>query len=119
MKNKVLSHYGYKDNAQTYGFWPINEETLERLRKLPDALDPKEKFRVTFDYDPEFGTALLQVDAKPSYETLVHKDPPRADKHDTDGLMQEYAAHIREERHHRECAHWVLMDILRNLIGAE
>ena len=46
-----------------------------------------------------------------------HKDPPRADKHDTQGLLREYMAHMREVHHHQECAYFVLLDILHELMN--
>lgn len=45
-----------------------------------------------------------------------HKDPPRADKHDTQGLLREYMAHMREVMHHQDCAYFVLLNLLDELI---
>lgn len=45
-----------------------------------------------------------------------HKDPPRADKHDTQGLLREYMAHMHEVLHHQECAYFVLLNLLDELI---
>lgn len=45
-----------------------------------------------------------------------HKDPPRADKHDTQGLLREYMAHMHEAMHHQECAYFVLLNLLDELI---
>jgi hypothetical protein len=58
---EVEKHYGYTESAHASAYWEINENTLERLKLLPEALDPKKKIRVTFDYDPDFPRALIQV----------------------------------------------------------
>lgn len=58
---EIATHYGYSELALSRGCWPIDETTLARLKSLPDVLKPEKKFRVTFDYDPEYGFALLQV----------------------------------------------------------
>lgn len=45
-----------------------------------------------------------------------HKDPPRADRHDMQGLLREYMAHMHEVMHHQECAYFVLLNLLDELI---
>ena len=62
--------------------------------------------------DPQ---ATTERDRRPVVER--HKDPPRADRHDMQGLLKEYMAHMQEARHHQECAYFVLLDILCGLIG--
>lgn len=59
---EVIEHYGYKTAAGKSACWKIDRETLNQLSKLPEVLDPKKKFRVTFDYDPEFPRALIQIE---------------------------------------------------------
>lgn len=57
----IAEHYGYTETANTTGCWQIDETTLERLKTLPEVLDPKRKIRITFDYDPDFPRALIQI----------------------------------------------------------
>ena len=60
----VAKHFGYESIPEACGCWDVNETTLDRLRALPDVLNAickNEKIRVTFDYDPDFPKALLQV----------------------------------------------------------
>mgnify|MGYP006956372619 CR=1 FL=1 len=59
--------------------------------------------------------ATTERDLRPV--TGRHKDPPRADKRDMQGLLKEYMAHMREARHHQECAYFIMLDILCGLIG--
>ena len=65
------------------------------------------------------GVAAFQS-TPPTREATVerdgHKDPPRADRHDTQGLLKEYMAHMHEAMHHQECAYFVLLEILDELI---
>lgn len=60
-RQSVAEHYGYSTVANKLGCWKIETGALDRLAFLPEVLDPKKKFRVTFDYDPEFPRALLQI----------------------------------------------------------
>ena len=57
----VAAHYGYKSLSSKRGMWPIAPGVLDRLSRLPEVLDEKKKFRVIFDYDPEFQRALIQI----------------------------------------------------------
>ena len=59
--NTIAAHYGYTSTANATGCWPIDQGTLERLKTLAEVLDPKKKIKVTFDYDPDFPSASLQV----------------------------------------------------------
>lgn len=67
-REKVLEHYGYKDTQEPHvamGFW-AKETVPERIGKLSDALketlDFKKKFRVIFEYDPDFPRAYLRIE---------------------------------------------------------
>lgn len=66
---KVLGHYGYDASAARsgsvmLGFWQ-NDEVMKKLALLPELLEKHRssngKVRITFDYDPEFPRALVQV----------------------------------------------------------
>lgn len=60
---KVLSHYGYTDCPSMFrGIWENNGTVLDRLKRLPEVLDPTQKIRIAFEYDPDFPRALLMVD---------------------------------------------------------
>lgn len=59
---KVFEHYGYVNNPNMFkGFWENNGTVLEKLKRLPDILDPTQKIRIVFEYDPDFPRALLFV----------------------------------------------------------
>jgi len=62
--DNILKHYGYSMAAPTIGRWPI-DTALDRLIGLPEALRQmdagKQKIRITFDCDPDFPEALLQI----------------------------------------------------------
>ena len=67
---RALEHYGHDlDELETrdpqIGTWPI-EKAMERLKSLPDFMDfvdDTKKVRITFEYDPDYPTALLLVEA--------------------------------------------------------
>lgn len=67
---QALMHYGHDlDELETkdpeIGTWP-KEKAMERLKSLPDFMDfvdDTKKVRITFEYDPDYPTALLLVEA--------------------------------------------------------
>lgn len=68
---QALMHYGHDlDELETkdpeIGTWP-KEKAMERLKSLPDFMDfvdDAKKVRITFEYDPDYPTALLLVEAR-------------------------------------------------------
>lgn len=68
---QALMHYGHDlDELETrdheIGTWP-KESAIERLKSLPDFMDfvdDTKKVRITFEYDPDYPTALLLVEAR-------------------------------------------------------
>lgn len=68
---QALMHYGHDlDELETkdpeIGTWP-KEKAMERLKSLPDFMDfvdDTKKVRITFEYDPDYPTALLLVEAR-------------------------------------------------------
>lgn len=67
---QALMHYGHDlDELETkdyeIGTWP-KESAIERLKSLPGFMgfvDDTKKVRITFEYDPDYPTALLLVEA--------------------------------------------------------
>lgn len=58
----VLEHYGREMDVHAMrGFWKNDDSVLENLKKIPELLDAKEKIRITFDYDPDYPRALIQI----------------------------------------------------------
>lgn len=66
-----MEHYGHDPKSLdrpgvTVGFWP-REKAMERLKSLPNFMnfvDDTKKVRITFEYDPDYPTALLLVEAE-------------------------------------------------------
>ena len=80
---------------------------------------PTREATVERDLRPVAGGHKISIPAPREGATVErdgHKDPPRADRHDTQGLLKEYMAHMREVMHHQECAYFVLLDLLDELI---
>lgn len=71
MTKRALEHYGHDlDELETkdpeIGTWP-KEKAMERLKSLPDFMDfvdDTKNVRITFEYDPDYPTALLLVEAE-------------------------------------------------------
>ena len=61
LAKEVAEHYGYAEISTFRGMWPIEPGVLEKIKKLPEVLNEKEKFRIVIDYDPEFTRALVQI----------------------------------------------------------
>lgn len=68
---RALEHYGHdlselETRDPEIGTWP-KEKAMEQLKSLPsfmDFVDDTKKVRITFEYDPDYPTALLLVEAK-------------------------------------------------------
>lgn len=66
-KSETLRHYGYGESstAPSCGIWRNDEGVLDRLGELPQVLRlygaEKNKIRVVFDYDPDYGKSVLQI----------------------------------------------------------
>lgn len=87
---EILAHYGYEgegygviEEGTCVGIFPkdgnsIFPPAIERLRNLPEILQGdycgEKKLRVTFDYDPEFPYAVLQISGLYSDEWIERID---------------------------------------------
>lgn len=64
---QVMRHFGYdaRDRAGWRGNWPNDGTAIDRLEALPEVLRKfykgNTRLRVTFDLDPDFQRALLQI----------------------------------------------------------
>ena len=67
----AMEHYGHdlselETRDPQIGTWP-KEKAMERIKSLPDFMgfvDDTKKVRITFEYDPDYPTALFLVEAK-------------------------------------------------------
>ena len=57
----IAEHFGYAALANKHGCWKVQPGVFDRIRSLPEVLDPHKKIRVIFDYDPDFSRALIQI----------------------------------------------------------
>lgn len=68
-RDETFKHFGYENvHAPKHGTgcWANDGETIPRnIQELPEALElivePNEKVRIIFDYDPNFPRALFQI----------------------------------------------------------
>lgn len=65
-RKQILEHFGYTESdvrqeGLWVGLWKVEDGILDKLRKLPDVLDEKQKVRIIFDYDPNFPRAVIRV----------------------------------------------------------
>ena len=75
----ALKHFGYENvHAPKHGTgcWANDGETIPRnIQELPEALElivePNEKVRLIFDYDPNFPRALFQCVRWPADEKQI------------------------------------------------
>lgn len=62
----ALQHYGYDAERKSgvfYGFWD-REIALQNLIMIPESMKKiglDKKYRIVFDYDPDYPKALLQL----------------------------------------------------------
>lgn len=66
IREHTLEHFGYTESdvrqeGLWVGLWKVEDGILDKLRKLPDVLDEKQKVRIVFDYDPNFPRAVIRV----------------------------------------------------------
>lgn len=84
---RALEHYGHdlselETRDPEIGTWP-KESAMERLKSLPDFMDfvdDTKKVRITFEYDPDYPTALFlaEVEMKP-VQWVPYKSEGEAD----------------------------------------
>ena len=61
------AHYGYDVSAlkDWHSCWPNAPEQIERLAGLPEFIKmsglENQRFRITFDYDPDYPNMLLRA----------------------------------------------------------
>lgn len=78
-RDETFKHFGYKnEHAPKHGTgcWANDGETIPRnIQELPEALElivePNEKVRIIFDYDPNFPRALFQCVRWPADEKQI------------------------------------------------
>ncbi len=62
---EICAHYGYNYVGKWHSHWPNVPGQIDRLSDLPDFIKTvgldKQRFRVTFDYDPDYPNMLLQA----------------------------------------------------------
>ena len=72
---EIYAHYGYTNQNGWHSNWPNEPGQINRLSDLPDFIKAagldKQRFRVTFDYDPNYPNMLLQATTEFSSEEIA------------------------------------------------
>lgn len=66
---EVMAHFGYETIGEWSSTWLNKPGQIERLSKLPEfikMLGLDKRYRIIFDYDPDYPKMLLQATASNS-----------------------------------------------------